>query len=70
MVGLDRKLALRRLFKLDNMNVVFLQETLRDGESINLILKSILLDWTVHTLDVKGMSGGCSIGFNSKTMKI
>lgn len=59
-----------RLYGSKRINVLFLQETLGEGVSINTLLTSILPRWTFHTLDVRGRPRGCAIGFNNRTINI
>lgn len=56
--------------RFEKLDVIFLQETLGDGDTINNILKSFLPGWTFHTLDVRGRFGGCALGFNNRTTNI
>lgn len=63
-----KKLALKRLCLLERFNVIFLQETLKEGILVNSLLMSFLLDWEFHFLDVRGHFGGCTVGINKITL--
>ena len=46
------------------------QETLREGEHVENILKGLLKDWIFISLDVKGIFGGLAVGWNPIVIKI
>lgn len=64
----DKKFALQRLCKLERLDVIFLQETLGDGNLINQFLKKFLLEWNFIFLDVRGRSSGCVMGLNNRSI--
>lgn len=66
----DKKLVLGMLLGSNRIDVLLLQETLGNGVSINNIMLNMLPDWNFHTIDVRGRSEGCSLGFNKKTIKL
>jgi len=66
----NKKLAFKRLIGSERIDVILLQETLGDGISINKILLKMLPDWNFHSLDVRGRSKGCVLGFNNETINV
>lgn len=65
----NKKMALRRMIELEKLDVIFLQDTLGDGEAIINMFKSLLPGWTFHDLDAQGRSSGFSMGINNRSMK-
>jgi exonuclease III len=70
LVNPHKKLALKRVVINDHPDVIFLQETLGDGEVVCVALETMFLRWDFITLDVRGRSGGLVVEWNSKTVKI
>ena len=70
MASVSMKLALRRLFEVDPIDIILLQETLGLAEHITSSLQSISPGWTFKAMDVVGRSGGLSIGYNPRTIKV
>ena len=66
----DKKVALKRLCHSECFDVIFLQETLGEGSSLNNVLLKIVLDWAFHFLDVKGRLGGCALGYNKRSIRL
>lgn len=66
----DKRLALKELIAQKPIDIIFLQETLGDGESVAKTLNSFLPNWTFITLDAHGRSGGCALGINRRTTQM
>jgi exonuclease III len=56
--GTSKKLSLKRLVKRTDPDIVFLQETMVDGNIVREALNNILKYWSICTIDSKGLSGG------------
>ena len=69
LASLPKKLALKELMKLHNLNVLFLEETLGQGEEVLDTLTRIFPGWVFHSLDAQGRSGGIASGFNPTKLK-
>eukprot|EP00253_Pinus_taeda_P015141 PITA_15141 len=65
-----KKLALRRLLTLTQLDIIFLQETFCSIDSLISTLNSWLPNWTFHSLDASRRSGGTTIGFCNKTLEL
>ena len=63
----DKRFELRELIAQKPIDILFLQETLGEGDVVATILKSFLPNWTFITLDAHGRSGGCALGINCRT---
>ena len=63
-------MALKELIAQKPIDILFLQETLGEGDSVANILKSFLPNWTFITLDAHGRSGGCALGINCRTTRM
>lgn len=66
----DKKLAFCRLLSIEQVDVIFLQETLGLTEPITHLLESILPIWNFNSLDVNGRSEGIVMGYNTRTIKM
>jgi len=69
MASPDEKLALKRLFAIELVDIIFLQETLGPTSSITHLLESWLPGWTFHSLDAMGRSEGLTLGTCNHTIK-
>lgn len=65
-----KKLALRRLFDSESLDIIFLQETLGEADLISHTLGSLKLGWIFQSLDVIGRSGGLALGYNPRTINL
>lgn len=65
-----QKLAFRRLFQVEKPHVIFLQETLRDGNNITKLLEYILDSQKFISFDVYGRSGGLAFGWDSLNIRV
>lgn len=70
MASASKKLALCRLFEVNPVDIIMLQETLGDADHINRTLSSLNPGWLFYSLDVVGRSGGLAIGSNPRTIKV
>eukprot|EP00253_Pinus_taeda_P003996 PITA_03996 len=70
MASASKKLPLRRLFEIEAIDIIMLQETLGSAEHITSSLYSISLGWNYMEMDVVGRSGGLAIGYNPKTIRV
>lgn len=70
MPSASKKLALRRLFEIEPVDIILLQETLGWTDHITSSLNSISPGWTYMAMDAVGRSGGLSIGYNPKIIKV
>jgi len=62
--NLPKKLALRRLFESEPVDIIFLQETLGEANQITHILGSLKPGWTFLSLDAVRRFGGLVLRFN------
>lgn len=58
-----KKSSLKRLMERIQPDVIFLQETMGDSDSVQLALLSLLLGWDFLALDARGRSGGLAKGW-------
>eukprot|EP00253_Pinus_taeda_P030342 PITA_30342 len=65
-----KKLALRRLLTLTQLDIIFLQENLCSTVSLISTLNSWLSNWTFHAMDASGIFAGTAIGFCNKSMEL
>jgi len=70
MASASERLALRRLFESEHVDIIMLQETLGTIESIDQTLSSINPGWHFHSLDAMGRSRGLSIGYHPRTINV
>lgn len=63
MASASKKLALRRLFEVEPIDIILLQETLGEVDHITSFLKSILPRWNFIAMDAVGRLGGLAIGY-------
>jgi len=70
MASASKKLALRRLFDTEFVDIIMLQETLGDANLLTRSLESLKLGWHFYSLDAMGRSGGLAIGYNPCTIKV
>lgn len=63
-----KKLAMRRLFENEPTDIIMLQETLGNDESIEQTLSTVKPGWQFHALDAIGRSGGLAIGYNPRSI--
>eukprot|EP00253_Pinus_taeda_P034258 PITA_34258 len=65
-----KKLALKRLFKVELPDIILLQEKLGPGEAIYLSLNTLAARWKFLAIDADGRSGGLAIGYNPKSIRL
>jgi len=70
LANLDKRLALKALLAQHPIDILFLLETLGDGNTVTSTLLSILPNWTFITLGVRGRSEGCAMGINNRTIRV
>ena len=61
LASLPKKLVVQRLIIDQRPNIVFLQETMCEGEGIILVLQKMIVGWNFEFVDAKGMFGGLII---------
>jgi len=54
----------------DCLDLILLQGTLGTHLEVDHSLSTLLKGWTFHAIDTIGHSGGVTIGFNPKSIKI
>lgn len=64
------KLAMQSLIETDPIDIIMLQETLGNTDSIEQSLLTIRPRWQFHALDAIGRAGGLAIGYNPQTIKV
>jgi len=69
MASASKKLALHRLFDIEPIDMILLQETLGDVDHIYRALLSLKHGWHFHCLYAMGRSRGLAIGYNPRTIK-
>ena len=62
--------TLQRVVYLEHPNVFMLHETLGVGDVVKSRLESWFSGWNFETLDVRGRSGGFSIGWNASRVRV
>ena len=70
MASASKKLSLQRLFEVDPIDIILLQETLGSADHITSSLQSLSPSWTFLAMDVVGRSGGLAIGYNPRTIRV
>lgn len=70
MASASKKLALCRLFEVESMDIIMLQETQGDADPITRTLAPLKPGWHFYSLDAMGRSGGLAIGYNLRTIKV
>eukprot|EP00253_Pinus_taeda_P029832 PITA_29832 len=70
MASASKKLALRRLFEIEPVDIILLQETLGPTNLISDTLSSICLGWHFSALDSTGRSSGLVIGYKPKSIRL
>eukprot|EP00253_Pinus_taeda_P009046 PITA_09046 len=65
-----KKLALQRLFEVEQPDIILLQETLGHAENVTLSLQALAPKWKFMAFDAIGRSGGLAIGTNPRTLRI
>ena len=58
MGGTSKKNALKRLFNNHKASVIMLQETMLAGKRAKEIIRGLLKNWEMESLDAVGHSGG------------
>jgi len=66
----SNKISLRRLVELSKPDILLLQETLGELDSIIPLLEILLKQWKFFGIDSKGHSGGLAIGWNTSNIKL
>ena len=62
--GASKVTALHRIIELKKPKIIAIQETMTYGERAKEIMRAILKDWWMETIDAKGHSGGLLISWN------
>jgi len=70
MASASKKLALRRLFEIEPIDIIMLQETLGSVDLITSSLNSISPGWHYMAMDALGIFGGLAIEYNPKTIRV
>lgn len=70
MASPDKKLALKRLFASEHVDIILLQETLGSATTVSSLLDSWLPGWSFHSIDASGRSGGLSMGICNRSLKV
>jgi len=65
-----KKLALKRLFEVENPDIIFLQETLGSEEDCIRALASVGTKWKFIASDVMGRSEGLALGYNPISIRL
>lgn len=65
-----KKLALRRFLTSNQLDIIFLQETLCSVDTLTPTLNSWLPNLTFHALDASGRFGGIAIGLCNKSLEL
>jgi len=65
-----KKLSLQRLFDLHILNILLLQETLRENVTVVNTLESLLLSWSFTAVDAQGRSGGLATSWKQRNCKL
>ena len=64
-----KKLALRRLFTAELVDLILIQETLGEAHHVSKILQAICPRWIFTALDAMGRFGGLAMGYNPRSIK-
>ena len=67
--GPQKKISLKRLFNNLKPSVIMLQETMLEGSKARTVIKEILKDWEVESLDAVGLSGGLITAWSPSLLK-
>lgn len=70
LANLAKKLALKGLLDSELIHITYLQETLGMVKKIISIMHSLNPGWTFHALNIKGRTGGITIGIDPRTIRI
>eukprot|EP00253_Pinus_taeda_P032140 PITA_32140 len=65
-----KRLALKRLFEVENPDIILLQETLGSSEDCIRALSTVGTKWNYIAADAVGRSGGLAFGYNPTTIKL
>jgi len=65
-----KKLALRRIFESEPVDIILLQETLGEANHVNHILEKLKLGWTFLSLNVVRRFGGLALGFSPHSINL
>lgn len=69
LTSLSKRLALKRLVSFSLVDIIFLQETLGDGNKVVGVLESLFPCWSFVASNDRGHFGVLAIGFNQKSIK-
>jgi exonuclease III len=64
-----KKSSLKRLVSVNNLDIIFLQETLGVSEVVVNSLEALLPGWSFVAVDAKGCSGGLATGWRLKSYR-
>lgn len=67
MASASKKLTLHRLFDTESVDIII---TLGDADLITISLQSLKPGWHFYSLDAMGCSGGLTIRYNPRTIKV
>lgn len=70
LVSPAKKIAFRRLLDSEQIDIIYLHETLGMAEQVVSMMNSLKSGWTFHALDVSGQSGGITLGINPCTIML
>jgi len=70
LAGPLKRPALKRVLDIEHPDVLMLQETLGEVDSVKSKLEGMLPGWVFECLDVRGRSGGLATGWNPRTVKL
>jgi len=70
MASASKKLALHRIFEIEPIDIILLQEILGPTDLISDSLTSISTGWIFSAMDSTGRSGGLTIGYYPKSIKV
>lgn len=65
-----KKLAIQRLFEIEQPDIILLQETLGSAEDISHCLHTLAPRWKFLAMDASGRSGGLALGYNPRSIRI
>ena len=66
LASLPQKLAMCRLVDDQHIDVLFLQESMGDGQILIGEMESLLNGWDFVSVDAKGKSGGLLLGWRAR----
>jgi hypothetical protein len=66
----SKKISLHRLVELTQPNIIILEETLGDVDTISQVLEGLLGVWMFIGLDARGSSRGLAIGWRTRSDKL